>query len=60
MDVGTPTEALPAPVTPEQKLRRYLSLKLSADFRDLLTMSGSPGQPPAMTSQNKQTLMGKY
>ena len=32
---------LPTPVTPEEKLRRYLSLKLSADFRDLhhLTMS---------------------
>ena len=33
--------ALDDPTTPEQKLKRYLSLKLSADFRDLLAMSGS-------------------
>lgn len=33
--------ALADPTTPEQKLKRYLSLKLSADFRDLLAMSGS-------------------
>lgn len=45
---------LPSPVTPEQKLRRYLSLKLSADFHDLLTMSASS---PIFDTviQNKQT-----
>ena len=60
--IGTSAQALPAPVTPEQKLRRYLSLKLSADFRDLLTMSGSPGPSAAAisSSQNKQTPAGKY
>lgn len=30
---------LPSPVTPEEKLRRYLSMKLSADFRDLHELS---------------------
>lgn len=60
MDVQTPREALPAPVTSEQKLRRYLSLKLSADFRDLLTMSGSPAPTTSISTQNKQTLVGKY
>ena len=58
MEISNTVDALPTPVTPEQKLRRYLSLKLSADFRDLLTMSGSPD--PAASSQNKQTLAGKY
>lgn len=57
--VQTPREALPTPVTSEQKLRRYLSLKLSADFRDLLTMSGSPGQTMDYT-EIKQTLVGKH
>ena len=48
------TKPLPSPVTPEQKLRRYLSLKLSADFHDLLTMSASS---PIFERgiQNKQT-----
>ena len=51
---GRETKALPSPVTPEQKLRRYLSLKLSADFHDLLTMSASsPIFDGAI--QNKQT-----
>lgn len=59
MEVQTPREALPTPVTSEQKLRRYLSLKLSADFRDLLTMSGSPGQT-SISTQIKQTLVGKH
>ena len=59
MDPAIPAEALPAPVTPEQKLRRYLSLKLSADFRDLLTMSASPSQT-ALTCQSEQTLASKY
>lgn len=58
MEISNTADALPTPVTPEQKLRRYLSLKLSADFRDLLTMSGSPD--PASSSQNKQTLASKY
>ena len=45
--------ALPTPFTPEEKLRRYLSLKLSADFRDLhqLAMSCGPSyDPTAMKS----------
>lgn len=54
IEEGTEKKPLPSPVTPEQKLRRYLSLKLSADFHDLLTMSAS--SPIHDTSiQNKQT-----
>ena len=41
LDASEESQEQPAPVTPEQKLRRYLSLKLSADFQDLLTMSAS-------------------
>lgn len=54
IEEGTEKKPLPSPVTPEQKLRRYLSLKLSADFHDLLTMSAlSPIHDT--TVQNKQT-----
>lgn len=44
IDVGDDklrTPNLPTPMTPEEKLRRYLSLKLSADFRDLHELSKS-------------------
>jgi len=54
IEEGTAKKPLPSPVTPEQKLRRYLSLKLSADFHDLLTMSASSPIHDT-TIQNKQT-----
>ena len=54
IEAGTERKPLPSPVTPEQKLRRYLSLKLSADFHDLLTMSASSPIDDT-TIQNKQT-----
>lgn len=54
IDLVTEKKPLPSPVTPEQKLRRYLSLKLSADFHDLLTMSASSPIHDT-TIQNKQT-----
>jgi hypothetical protein len=54
IEEGTEKKPLPSPVTPEQKLRRYLSLKLSADFHDLLTMSASSPIHDT-TIQNKQT-----
>ena len=54
IEEATEKKPLPSPVTPEQKLRRYLSLKLSADFHDLLTMSASSPIHDT-TIQNKQT-----
>ena len=54
IEEGSEKKTLPSPVTPEQKLRRYLSLKLSADYHDLLTMSASSPIHDT-TIQNKQT-----